>query len=55
MNKFINLPNNDCYYTVTDSLVLLYPLDSKYVREGLEQLKKNFFFNALLNFLLFFF
>ena len=39
MNKFINLPNNDCYYTATDSLVLQHPLDSKYVGYELGQFK----------------
>jgi hypothetical protein len=39
MNKFLNLPNNECYYTDTDSLVLIHPLDSKYVGNNIGQFK----------------
>jgi hypothetical protein len=30
MNKFLNLPDNECYYTDTDSAILKYPLDPKF-------------------------
>src|SRR5271156_39725 len=39
MNKYINIPNNECYYTATDSLVLQHPLESKYVGNDLGQFK----------------
>jgi len=31
MNPFLNIPDNPCYYTDTDSLFLKYPLEEKYV------------------------
>jgi hypothetical protein len=39
MNKFLNIPGNECYYSDTDCAVLKYPLDSKYVGSGLGQFK----------------
>jgi hypothetical protein len=39
MHPFLNLPDNECYYTDTDSLVLKHPLDPKYVGDGLGQFK----------------
>jgi hypothetical protein len=39
MQKFLNLPNNDCYYSDTDSVILQKPLDSKYVGDNLGQFK----------------
>lgn len=39
MNKFYNLPNNKCFYTDTDSIVLQHPLDSKYIGDNLGQFK----------------
>jgi hypothetical protein len=39
MHPFLNIPDNDCYYTDTDSAVLKHPLDSKYVGDGLGQFK----------------
>ena len=37
MNPFLNLSDNPCYYTDTDSLFLKYKLDDKYVGNGLGQ------------------
>ena len=31
MNPFLNLPDNPCYYTDTDSLFMKYPLEDKFV------------------------
>src|SRR5260221_532251 len=39
MDKFINLENNNCYYTDTDSVVLEKPLDNKYIGEEIGQFK----------------
>jgi hypothetical protein len=39
MYKFLNLPNNKCYYSDTDSMVLEKPLDPKYIGDGLGQFK----------------
>jgi hypothetical protein len=39
MHPFLNMSDNECYYTDTDSLVLKHPLDPKYVGDGLGQFK----------------
>jgi hypothetical protein len=39
MHPFLNLPDNECYYTDTDSLVLKHPLDPKHVGDDLGQFK----------------
>jgi hypothetical protein len=39
MDKFYNLPNNQCFYTDTDSIVLQHPLDNKYIGDNLGQFK----------------
>jgi DNA polymerase type B, organellar and viral len=39
MYDFLNIPNNQCYMTDTDSVVLKYPLDPKYVGNDLGQFK----------------
>ncbi len=39
MSNFTNLPDNKCYYSYTDSVVLEKPLDPKYVGDELGQFK----------------
>jgi hypothetical protein len=39
MHPFLNLPDNKCHYTDTDSTFLQKPLDPKYVGDGLGQFK----------------
>lgn len=39
MHQFLNLSDNECYYTDTDSAVLKHPLDPKYVGDELGQFK----------------
>jgi hypothetical protein len=39
MDKFINLPDNKCYYTDTDSTFLEKPLDHKYIGNELGKFK----------------
>lgn len=39
INKFKNLPNNPCIYSDTDSVILKYKLDEKYVGNELGQFK----------------
>jgi hypothetical protein len=35
MNPFLNISDNPCYYTDTDSLFIKYPLEDKYVGQEL--------------------
>ena len=39
LSRYFNLPNNDCIYCDTDSVVLKFPLDSSEVGSGLGEMK----------------
>jgi hypothetical protein len=39
MHQFLNIPDNICYYSDTDSIVLKYPLDSKFIGNEIGQFK----------------